>query len=100
VLLPSAAVRRRPRRANDGTALPGDDDFRAERRRAQPQCPRTYRARAPRGRRRRTAALGVAAGGVAVAPHWVVIAGLDPAIHHLCQRVFCEEGWTPGQARG
>src|SRR6516164_741063 len=64
VLLPSASVRRRPRRADDGTALPGDDDLRAQRRRPKPQCPRTYRARAPRGRRRRAAALGAAARGL------------------------------------
>jgi beta-ureidopropionase / N-carbamoyl-L-amino-acid hydrolase len=58
--LPPAPVRRRPRCANDGAALPGRHDLRAERRRAEPQRARTYQARASAGWRRRAAARGAA----------------------------------------
>ena len=58
--LPPASIRRRPRCANDGAALSGRHDLRAERRRAEPQCARIYQARASRGRRRRAAARGAA----------------------------------------
>ena len=64
VFLPPASVRRRSRRANDGAHLPRDHDLRAERRRAQPQCPRAHQAGALGGRRRRAAARGDAAGRV------------------------------------
>ena len=42
--LSPASVRRRPRCANDGAHLPGKHDLRAERRRAQSQCPRAHQA--------------------------------------------------------
>src|SRR5262245_22340091 len=31
---------------------------------------------------------------------WIVIAGLDPAIHPFCKKAFFEEGWTPGSSPG